>query len=943
MSSESESSRKPTPYADVDKPFIEPGSAAAETSQDSAVQTDATPQPELLAPAGDRQCVSAAIENGADAIYFGLDSGLNARYRATNFGLADLPDLMAELRVRGVRGYVTLNTLVFPEEMQPLVPIIAEIAEAGVDAVLVQDWGVARMVRTICPELEVHASTQMSLTSAETIAVAAELGLSRVVLARELSVREIAAIRRQTEMPLEAFIHGALCVAYSGQCLTSESLGGRSANRGQCAQACRLPYELVVDGEDRDLGDVRYLLSPQDLAGYAAIPDMLAAGVDSLKIEGRLKTPEYVANITRHYRRALDQAIREQRVTVTPEDQREMELSFSRGFTPGWLEGNNHKRLVPGVRSAKQGIPLGTVLEHRGDEIRMRIQADVRLGDGLAIASAPPTSSPTENPYAGSGHADNHQGGRVYSIRPGGKSSRSRRGPHRGDARSKQHGDNKTSNQKEASAGEEVWIGFGRGDIDFGRIEVDAEVFKNDDPKLRQRLTRSFTGPPKRLRSLQLEVWAEVGKPLRVRWSVANPPSAGAAQKHIDNDTRLAPDTIHPTPIVVETIGEDVLQRANRHPITEDVLLEKLGRLGGTPFQAATLVAHRKGGPMVPLGTLNAMRREAVDALIERLKTPPVRHVDREAGGKLLSRLRVSDPQGIVEDVGGSAPAAARLTALCRTMDQLEAAIRCRVDRVVADFHDVRQHRMAVEAARAAGIPIYLASLRIQKPGEMGLLKQIVRYQPDGLLARNLAAIRFGRDAGLPVSADFSLNVSNHRSAEWLRSLGVEMVTVSYDLNADQLFGLVRATPPEWLEVVIHQHMPMFHMEHCVFCAVLSPGTNKTNCGRPCDRHAVQLRDRVGKLHVLQADIGCRNTLYNATPQSGADVVDGLRDAGVGAFRVEMVDEDAATSEAVFRTYQKLLAGEMNGSEVWRKLAADNRLGVTRGTLEAKRNPLAIL
>ena len=182
------------------------------------------------------------------------------------------------------------------------------ITEAGVDAVLVQDLGLVRLLRSISPDLAVHASTQMTLTSAECIRAAEELGIERVVLARELSISEIRMIRSQTAVELEVFVHGALCVAYSGQCLTSESLGGRSANRGQCAQACRLPYELVCDGQDVDLGDVKYLLSPQDLAAYALVPELIDAGVSCFKIEGRLKTPEYVANITRHYRRALDAA-----------------------------------------------------------------------------------------------------------------------------------------------------------------------------------------------------------------------------------------------------------------------------------------------------------------------------------------------------------------------------------------------------------------------------------------------------------------------------------------------------------------------------------------------------------------------------------------------------------------------------------------------------------
>ena len=173
---------------------------------------------------------------------------------------------------------------------------------------------------------------------------------------------------------------------------------------------------------------------------------------------------------------------------------------------------------------------------------------------------------------------------------------------------------------------------------------------------------------------------------------------------------------------------------------------------------------------------------------------------------------------------------------------------------------------------------------------------------------------------------------------------GAQRVTASYDLNRDQLLELVAATPAEWLEVVIHQHMPMFHMEHCVFCTVLSPGTNKTNCGRPCDRHAVKLRDRIGSEHVLHADIGCRNTLYNGTAQSGAEAVPGLLQRGIGSFRIEMLnDTDDADVKLLITLYRQLLAGQLPAVEVWRQLKAANRVGVTRGTLEHPRNPLAIL
>ena len=213
--------------------------------------------PELLAPAGNWECVHAAIENGADAIYFGLESGFNARARAVNFSLDDLPRLMQLLHRRGLSGFVTLNTLVFTDELPAFEKHVARLADAGVDAVLVQDLGAVRLIHEICPELSVHASTQMTMVSAETIAAIEPLGIDRVVLARECSLAEIRKITAATKMPVETFVHGALCVAYSGQCLTSESLGGRSANRGQCAQACRLEYQLINDGKEVDLGDMK--------------------------------------------------------------------------------------------------------------------------------------------------------------------------------------------------------------------------------------------------------------------------------------------------------------------------------------------------------------------------------------------------------------------------------------------------------------------------------------------------------------------------------------------------------------------------------------------------------------------------------------------------------------------------------------------------------------
>ncbi|MFZ9975101.1 MAG: peptidase U32 family protein, partial [Vulcanococcus sp.] len=327
--------------------------------------------PELLAPAGCWESLKAGVANGADAVYFGVEQ-FNARLRAENFRTDDLPEVMDWLHRRGVKGFLTVNVLIFPSELEQAAQLLLAAQAASVDALIVQDVGLAWLAGQLTPDLAIHGSTQMSITSAAGVAMAAELGCTRVVLARELSLRDLRRIqeqlqRRGLEMPLEVFVHGALCVAYSGQCLTSEALGQRSANRGECAQACRLPYQLIVDGVERDLGEQRYLMSPQDLAAWDLLPQLADCGIASLKIEGRLKEATYVAAVTDAYRQGLDRLAdgspqKEPTADETTQLKRQLELSFSRGLSHGWLDGVNHRLLVHGRWSKKRGPWLGRLV-----------------------------------------------------------------------------------------------------------------------------------------------------------------------------------------------------------------------------------------------------------------------------------------------------------------------------------------------------------------------------------------------------------------------------------------------------------------------------------------------------------------------------------------------------------------------------------------------------
>ena len=827
--------------------------------------------PELLAPAGDWQCAKAAVENGADAIYFGLDR-FNARMRAHNFTEADLPKLMEFLHRRGVKGYVTFNTLIFENEMAEAEQYLRTIIASGVDAAIVQDVGICRLIRHLSPDFPIHVSTQMTITSAGGMEFARELGCNLVVLARECSLKEIEKMVRgpsiedagEFTLPLEVFVHGALCVAYSGQCLTSEALGGRSANRGECAQACRMPYDLIADGKQVDLGDRKYLLSPQDLAGLEVLPELVRLGVASLKIEGRLKSPEYVANISRIYRSALDNVRGTRQSSASDNASRithhasrftnyEMEMAFSRGLYSGWFRGINNQQLVHARFGKKRGVYLGEVAGVEGEQIRIKLGAPLKAGDGIVFDAGHPEAK--------------EEGGRVYEIKNGQGSST---------------------------------LTFGRGDVDFTNVHVGDKVWKTSDPELDKRLRQSFEGDtPKFQRPITIEVHGIEGKSLSL-----------IARDEIGN--------------LVQVESAMPLTLAEKQPLTTQRLEEQLGRLGGTVFSLGELKNCLEGELMLPLSELNRMRREAVLKL-ERLRAQPKRWT-----------LRTEELNRLIAFNTEKAPKRnAELIVLVRNTAQLGSALDADVRTLYCDFENPKRYGDAVELARKSNSEIFVAPPRIFKMGEEWTLKQVRSCEADGYLVRNYDHLNFfanDRRVG-----DFSLNVANRLTADYFKNkFGLERVTASYDLNFAQLEALLHAAPPEWFEVTIHQHIPMFHMEHCVFCAFLSTGTDYTNCGRPCDTHDLKLRDRVGAQHPVKADVGCRNTVFNALAQTGAEYVSHMLDLGVRHFRLEFLNE---TSEQVGETitkYRRLLAGEISGQQLWRELKLLNQLGVTRGQIGSR-------
>ncbi len=829
-------------------------------------------RPELLSPAGNWDCLRAAVANRADAIYFGLER-FNARLRADNFHAEELPEIMGYLHRYGVRGFVTFNTLIFTDELQDAGHTLVQLEQAGVDAIIVQDLGLARLAREVAPDLELHASTQMTITSPEGLELARELGITRAVLARELSLRELKRFPT-ADFPVEVFVHGALCVAYSGQCLTSESLGQRSANRGECAQACRLPYQLLVDGRQKDLGDKRFLLSPQDLAGIDEIPELIRLGVASFKIEGRLKSPEYVAAVTRVYRNAIDRAIEalgseEEIATVPAEDRYSLEMTFSRGLFSGWLHGVNHQRLVNGRCGKKRGPFVGFVRRVGKDFVELDSQMQLKPGDGVVFDTG--------------GDTEHEQGGRIYEIR-------SRR------------------------------LYFRNGQIDFQRLKVGHRLWKTDDPALNRQLRQTFARDPEPARiPVDMEVSGREGVPLKLR--VISGDHAAEADSKLE------------------------LSFARTSALTDLILREQLGHLGETAYVLRNFKVNLEGDVFIPIRFINQLRRDAISRLDAAAgKQRPVREKATEAScyvqhpedPRALDRNRRSPESalsGLLVETQACGNESPELITLCRTFEQIDAAMEEAIETVYVDFEDIRLYQKAIEriGERAR---VFLATPRIQKSGEHGFFRLIENAQPYGVLIRNLGSISFFRDKGFRLHGDFSLNVANPLAAHFFVQRGLQQLTLSYDLSIKEVLSLLRYEPASRFELTIHQHMPMFHMEHCVFAAFLSDGTDYTNCGRPCDRHVLKIRDRVGSEHPIKADVGCRNTVFNARAQTGAQYAQALLAAGLRRFRIEFLTENRCEARHLISVYQQLLRGEIPGEEVWRELKVHLQLGVTKGTLE---------
>ena len=842
--------------------------------------------PEILAPVGNMKMCEAAVHNGANAIYLGFP-GFNARGRTVDHSYEELREMIDLCHRYEVKVFLALNILIFENELKTLVVELIKALALAPDAFIIQDIGLARLIHFLAPTQVIHASTQMTVTNHEHILFTEDLNLNRYVLGREVSVSEMEVIRKNTTKELEVFVHGALCVAYSGQCLTSEGFGGRSANRGQCAQSCRLEYELIVDDVKRELGSLKYLVSPKDLCGLENIPKLIEIGINSFKIEGRLKTPEYVAATTKSYHDAI-QSVSElasaQNLPVTEplrnfDVTRNLEVTYSRGFFNGWMDGVNHQKLVDGRFGSHRGSEIGKVISCSENGLVITSTSPLFPGDGLAFVEYSKTSPHLGAPLP-------LIGSRIFSV--------------------------------EALADQNTLLGpllnpykvFFANDFNLASVSLNATVYLNDSPSMEKSLSKSFTDKTQ---------WKTI--PLDITISGEE----NAALKIAVSDGEF----------IAQSFSTSHLTLA-RNPLTSltfEKVKAKAASLSGTEFSLHDFEFHLPAGLYLQEKELRKTRQNAIRELqvLRQRKAVPLVHSETETLS-WLSETRIH-PRTISSKENKDYAAPPKLNLLIREFSHLDALENLPLSTVYLDFEHGRDYKAAVAKVRDLGFLAGIATTRILKPNEYHNLKVIESLHPDLVLVRNLGAWQYLKDTELKLAGDFSLNATNSLTTEYYLNKGLATLCPAYDLNQWQLFDLIDQVDGANLEVTVHQYLPSFHMEHCVFAAFMSQGTSFRDCGKPCEKHRVELRDHTGRLHPLKADQECRNTMFNGKPQSAALLVPELLARGVKNFRVEALYEPNEMLRSKVIEYAKLIQGHSTPKDVFNLMGIAEKYGVMEGQI----------
>lgn len=739
---------------------------------------------ELLAPVGDWNCLKAAVQNGADAVYFGVEQ-FNARMYAANFNVEDMKQVIDYCKLRNVKTNLTLNTLLENCEFDNAVDLAKEAYKAGVDAIIVQDLGLAKYLIDNIPGLPIHASTQMTVHNLQGVLKLEKLGFDRVVLSRELSCEEIEYICKNCKVEIETFIHGALCICYSGQCLFSSVVGGRSGNRGKCAGPCRLPYELISENaetHERKSIDKGYLLSTKDLCGIAYIPRLIQAGVKCFKIEGRMKSPEYVATVTRIYRKYIDMVLNNDDFIIDEKDINDLMQVFNRGgFSDGHLDSKHNRNLIFPEKPSNMGIYLGTIKKYNSNKghITLQLEEDLELGDSISVSNEASKYLVSE-----------------LMI--------------------------KNVNQKKVSANTEVTIGRMK-----GNIKVGDKVYRISSKALSDFAKASYDNCENKKIPLNCTVTIKKNTPISME---------------ISTNKNTCYNELYSS-IYVKEISNMIPIDALKTPISVERVVKQISKTTNTPFSFENITVLLDDGLYVPsISTLNELRRTALEKVEQEILSRAKRtllDLSRKSKESITYTPNVKNPEISVLfrqldlDFDYTKLDKEKITNIYVS---LELFISKKYSKVISYFSD------------NYNLYIYVPSIikTNYKNIALSTIEQAVMiYNIKGFIVSNIGDFellkKYSKD--YEFIGNYTLNVFNNNTMEEYRKLGLSRITLSRELN-QELIKEMLANANINTEMIVYGNLPLMASSYCFLGE-----TNKCypDCGTNCKKNnKYYLKDRLG-------------------------------------------------------------------------------------------------
>lgn len=781
---------------------------------------------ELLSPAGDFECLKAAVQNGADSVYFGV-ANFNARASATNFDLTNLKEAISYVKLRGVNTHLTLNTLIKDTEFEDAVLLAKKAYEFGIDAIIVQDLGFARFLIKNFPDLPIHASTQMTIHNLEGALESQKLGFKRVVLSRELSLEEIQYICANTNIEIETFIHGALCISYSGQCLFSSMIGARSGNRGKCAGPCRLPYELLRTCETKDTNKAKrtvpisskeYLLSTKDLCGLEFLPKLIDAGVMCFKIEGRMKTSEYVATVTRIYRKYIDLALSDKPYIIDKKDAKDLMQVFNRGgFSNGHLDSNANTSLVFPEKPNNMGIYIGNIanLKPNKGHVFINLTDDISIGDTIEFEKESTKYTVSE-----------------LMIK------------------------NKN-----------ITTGFKKQLVEVGRMKgnlhIGDKVYKTNNKELS---TFAYSSYQEERKKVDLTACITLKKNSPVLLNVST----------LSNNNPIFDD------ISVSLSSDTLPIEAKSQPLDKDRIISQLNKTKDTIFTFKDIDVILDDNLFLPsIKVLNELRRNALDEILliansRILRNSPTSFnltetISSKDNNYEGTNISCSISNGIVTNSNSKKEISVLLNILDENKNYNDLKNVDNVYIPLKYFGNKKYENIIKNICENFNAYIYLPT--IIKSNYTNLLHNVIdnsieTFKVSGFVISNISngdfihQIKNKYNDKFKFIGNYTLNIYNNKSIQEWKELGINKLTISPELDKSTINNILNNSSVEQ-ELIVYGRTPLMSMNYC-----LLGKTNKCypTCGTQCKNNTkYYLKDRLGFLFpILPDSIQTVSTLYNS-------------------------------------------------------------------------------